>query len=53
MRVGVDVPGPIAEPRIWVQHEQVIGMALQSGAVLIFAQEPARVKRAYRLGSGN
>jgi len=47
MRVGVDVPGPIAEPHIWVQHEQVLGMALQSVSIEVGLCRSEMTRLAY------
>jgi AraC family transcriptional regulator len=33
MRVGLNVPGPVTEPRIWVEHGHVLAMALRPGSI--------------------
>jgi AraC family transcriptional regulator len=33
MRVELNVPEPVAEPRIWVKHQPVLAVALRSGSI--------------------
>jgi hypothetical protein len=33
MRVELEVPESVREPRSWVEHEQILGMALRPGSI--------------------
>jgi AraC family transcriptional regulator len=50
MKVEVHVPGALGEPRIWVRHEQALGMALQPGSIEVGSRRSEMSRKPYNAG---
>lgn len=50
MKVELHVPGAFAEPRIWVRHEQALGMALQPGSIEVGSRRSEMSRKTYNAG---
>ena len=50
MRVELNVPEPVAEPRIWVEHQAVLAMALRRGSIEIGLRRSEMSRFTYDTG---
>ena len=50
MKVELPVPGALAEPHLWVKHEQALGMALRPGSVEVGSRRSEMSKKTYSAG---
>jgi AraC family transcriptional regulator len=50
MKVELHVPGALGEPRIWVRHEQALGMALQPGSIDVGSRRSEMSRKPYNAG---
>jgi AraC family transcriptional regulator len=50
MKVELHVPGTLAEPRIWVRHEQALGLALQPGSIEVGPRRSEMSRTTYNAG---
>jgi AraC family transcriptional regulator len=50
MKVELPVPGTLVEPRLWVKHEQALGMALQPGSIEVGSRRSEMSRKTYNAG---
>jgi AraC family transcriptional regulator len=50
VKVELHAPGALAEPRIWVRHEQALGLALQPGSIEVGSRRSEMSRKTYNAG---
>ena len=50
MRVELNVPEPVKEPRMWVKHQAVLATALQPGSIELGLRHSEMVRLAHDAG---
>jgi hypothetical protein len=50
MRVELDVPESVTEPRMWVKHQPVLAMALRRGSVVMGLRRSEMKRHTYNAG---
>jgi AraC family transcriptional regulator len=50
MRVELDVPESLVEPRIWLEHEQVVAIALCPGSIMVGSRRSEMKRLNYQTG---
>jgi hypothetical protein len=50
MRVELNIPESVAEPRLWVKHQPVLAMALRRGSIEMGLRRSEMIKVTYDAG---
>src|SRR5260370_22198718 len=50
MRVELNVPESVREPRMWVKHQPVLGMALRAGSIEVGLRRSEMIRVTYDAG---
>ena len=50
MRVELNVPDSVTEPRMWVKHQPALGMALRTGSIEVGLRRSEMIRVSYDVG---